>query len=79
MIESITKQLNIMIKKQLLFILAVTTFGYVIQLILKSINGFMQGIKEEKKFLSYSSENTTKYYCSTRNRWCSSFQRSTNK
>jgi hypothetical protein len=29
MIESVTKQLNIMIKKQLLFILAVTTFGYV--------------------------------------------------
>jgi hypothetical protein len=27
MIESVTKQLNIMIKKQLLFILAVTTFG----------------------------------------------------
>jgi hypothetical protein len=35
MIESVTKQLNIMIKKQLLFILAVTTFDMLIQLILK--------------------------------------------
>jgi hypothetical protein len=42
MIESVTKQLNIMIKKQLLFILAVTTFGYVSSFS-SPINGFMQG------------------------------------
>jgi hypothetical protein len=61
MIESVTKQLNIMIKKQLLFILAVTTFGYVSSFS-KSISGFMQGKGKGNISLSLSSEKYDKVY-----------------
>tara|TARA_R110000868_G_scaffold15222_6_gene69573 strand:- start:476 stop:1393 length:918 start_codon:yes stop_codon:yes gene_type:complete len=63
MIESITKQFNIMIKKQLLFILAVTTFGYVNTAHSQSpISGFMQGKGKGNISVSYSSEKYDKVY-----------------
>lgn len=61
--EVLTKQLNIMIKKQLLFILAVTTFGYVNTAHSQSpISGFMQGKGKGNVSLSYSSEKYDKVY-----------------
>jgi hypothetical protein len=63
MIESITKQFNIMIKKQLLFILAVTTFGYVNTAHSQSpINGFMQGKGKGNVSVSYSTEKYDQVY-----------------
>jgi len=63
MIESITKQFNIMIKKQLLLILAVTTFGYVNTAHSQSpISGFMQGKGKGNISVSYSSEKYDKVY-----------------
>ena len=63
MIESITKQFNIMIKKQLLLILAVTTFGYVNTANSQSpISGFMQGKGKGNISVSYSSEKYDKVY-----------------
>lgn len=63
MIESITKQFIIMIKKQLLFILAVTTFGYVNTAHSQSpISGFMQGKGKGNISLSLSSEKYDKVY-----------------
>ncbi len=57
------KQLDIMIKKQLLFILAVTTLGYVNSAYSQSpISGFMQGKGKGNISLSYSSEKYDQVY-----------------
>jgi hypothetical protein len=57
------KQLNIMIKKQLLFILAVTTFGFVNTVHSQSpISGFMQEKGKGNISLSFSSEKYNEVY-----------------
>ncbi|MFT5964603.1 MAG: hypothetical protein ACI9L6_001348 [Flavobacterium sp.] len=57
------KQLNIMIKKQLLFILAVTTFGFVNTAQSQSpISGFMQEKGKGNISLSFSSEKYNEVY-----------------
>ena len=64
MYESVKlKRFNIMIKKQLLLILAVTTLGYVNTAYSQSpISGFMQGKGKGNVSLSYSSEKYNEVY-----------------